>query len=307
MIRTIIQIDETLCDGCGLCVSACHEGALGLVGGKAKLLRDDYCDGMGDCLPACPAGAITFIEREAAAYDEAAVAASMEARKNAAASAGCEGGCAANLEALVEKLSSFLEEPLDRAQANTPASDAAGKGFAASAGAGFAGQGTAMSAGSGAVSEGAKSAAAGADTSANTIADTRVDASADTRASSPRSALTNWPVQIKLAPPVAPYFAGADLLIAADCTAFAHGDFHARFMSGRVALIGCPKLDAIDYAEKLTAIIASNDVRSVTVARMQVPCCGGIENAARRALVASGKDLPLEVVTISTNGEVLGV
>lgn len=280
MIRTIIQIDEALCDGCGLCVSACHEGALGLVDGKAKLLRDDYCDGMGDCLPACPAGAITFIEREAAAYDEAAVAANMEARKSAAASMGCEGGCAANLEALVEKLSAFLDEP-------APATSAPAAGVPTA----------------GAPAEEAPAAGipmAGAAAGAPATIASSSDALAE-------SALANWPVQIKLAPPVAPYFAGADILVAADCTAFAHGGFHARFMAGRVTLIGCPKLDAIDYAEKLAAIIANNDVRSITVARMQVPCCGGIESAARRALAASGKDLSLEVVTISTKGEILGV
>ncbi len=202
MIRTIIHIDEDRCDGCGLCVSACHEGALGLVNGKAKLLRDDYCDGMGDCLPTCPAGAISFIEREAAAYDEAAVKAHMAANA------------------------------LD-------------------------------------------------------------------------SQLCNWPVQIKLAPPMAPYFTGCDLLIAADCTAFAYARFHADFMRGKVTLIGCPKLDAVDYAEKLSAIIGGNDIRSVTVARMQVPCCGGIEMAARRALAASGKNVPLEVVTFTASGDIL--
>lgn len=268
MIRTIIQIDESLCDGCGLCVSACHEGALGLVDGKAKLLRDDYCDGMGDCLPACPAGAITFVEREAAAYDEAAVAANMEARKAGSLASGCEGGCAANLEALVEKLSAFLDEPIS----SEPSSSVAANFAAAPA-------------------------VPASTTSPVTV--TAAEAMAE-------SALCNWPVQIKLAPPVAPYFAGADLLVAADCTAFARADFHARFMAGRVTLIGCPKLDAVDYAEKLAAIIASNDIRSITVARMQVPCCGGIEAAARRALEASGKQLPLEVVTISTSGAILG-
>lgn len=223
MIRTIIRIDEDKCDGCGLCVRACHEGALGLVDGKAKLLRDDYCDGMGDCLPACPAGAIAFIEREAAAYDEAAVAANMAARKSAKTSPA-----------------------LSPAGESKPAAPA-------------------------------------------------------------ESALCNWPVQIKLAPPAAPYFAGVDLLIAADCTAFAYAGFHADFMAGRVTLVGCPKLDAIDYADKLALILLNNDIRSVLVARMQVPCCGGIEYATRRAIEASGKDLPLEVVTISTSGSLVGV
>lgn len=264
MIRTIIQIDEDKCDGCGLCVSACHEGALGLVDGKARLLRDDYCDGMGDCLPACPTGAITFIEREAAAYDEAAVAALVEARKAAASDLGsnadgteppasgamaCEGSCSVNLEQLMEKMSALLD--------------------------------------GGSVADGAKPEPVPSAASA--------------------SELVNWPVQIKLAPLSAPYFDSADLLIAADCTAFAYASFHTDFIAGRVTLVGCPKLDAVDYADKLAAIISGNNIRSLTVARMQVPCCGGIENAARRALAASGKDIPLEVATISTKGQLLGV
>jgi len=218
MIRTIIQIDEEKCTGCELCVRACHEGALAMVDGKARLMRDDYCDGMGDCLPACPAGAISFVQREAAAYDEAAVAAHIAARK-------AEGEVAASA---------------------APAS----------------------------------------------------------------SQLRNWPVQIKLAPPVAPYFAGADILVAADCTAFAYGAFHQDFMRGRVTLVGCPKLDAVDYTEKLTAIFANNPIVSVTVARMEVPCCGGIERAVRNALAAvvemTGREIPLQVVTISTDGRLLG-
>lgn len=290
MIRTIVQIDEALCDGCGLCVSACHEGALGLVDGKAKLLRDDYCDGMGDCLPACPAGAITFIEREAAAYDESAVAANMEVRKNAEASMTCEGGCAANLEALVEKLSAFFE------------SEAPSAGVVTSASSSPSAAGVPASSDSLASPSDPNDRAASSSSSAS-LADRTSEASGGPAG----SALVNWPVQIKLAPPAAPYFAGADILVAADCTAFAHGDFHARFMAGRVTLIGCPKLDAVDYAEKLSAIIANNDIRSITVVRMQVPCCGGIESATRRALAASGKDLSLEVVTVSTKGEVLGV
>ena len=205
MKRTIIQIDEAACTGCGLCVDACHEGALGMVGGKARLLRDDYCDGFGDCLPACPAGAITFVEREAAAYDAAAVAAAQAARAESQAGGG--------------------DEP-----------------------------------------------------SAQELGATG-------------SALSNWPVQIKLAPAKAPYFDDAHLLVAADCTAFACGDFHERFMRGAVTLVGCPKLDAVDYTEKLALILAQNDVRSVTLARMTVPCCGGLERALRAALEASGKHI----------------
>ncbi len=257
MIRTIIQIDEEKCDGCGLCVSACHEGALGLVNGKAKLLRDDYCDGMGDCLPACPADAISFIEREAAAYDEAAVQANMAA-KQANTESACAGGCAENLEKLVERLSAFAGQPAATAAAPKAASTA----------------------------------------TPATSSDLRP-------AHSACSALTNWPVQIKLAPLSAPYFAGCDLLIAADCTAFARSSFHDDFMRGKVTLIGCPKLDAVDYAEKLAAIVSGNDIRSITVTRMQVPCCGGIEMAAKRALAASGKDIPLDVVTLTTSGDIL--
>lgn len=264
MIRTIIQIDEDKCDGCGLCVSACHEGALGLVDGKAKLLRDDYCDGMGDCLPACPAGAITFIEREAAAYDEAAVQAHIAARTSEANASPCEGGCAANLDKLIESLSTLSTDPVSFAEQ---------------------------------LGEESKR-----PTSRHTPAP--APAQSSPAPASTESALRNWPVQIKLAPTSAPYFAGCDLLIAADCTAFAHAGFHA-LMAGRVTLIGCPKLDSVDYAEKLSAILALNDIRSITVARMQVPCCGGIEMAAKRASAASDKDIPVEVITISTQGEIL--
>lgn len=200
MIRKIIQIDTEKCNGCGLCAKACHEGAIGMVDGKAKLLRDDYCDGLGDCLPACPVNAISFTVREAAAYDEAAV--------------------------LAKK----------------------GKG----------------------------------------------------------SQLQQWPVQIRLVPVEAPFFQGTDLLVAADCTAYAYAEFHKECIRGRVTLVGCPKLDSVDYAEKLTEILRNNEIRSVTVVRMEVPCCGGMENAVKRALQASGKLLPWQVVTISTDGKILG-
>lgn len=235
MIRTIIQIDEDACNGCGLCVSACHEGAIGLVGGKARLLRDDFCDGLGDCLPACPTGAISFVEREAAAYDEEAVRA---AQKAAASAGGCPGS-----------LSRFF---------------------------GHGGEG------------------------ASEHGD---DESADEGRSPSR--LAQWPVEIKLVPARAPYFEGADILVAADCTAFAYADFHRDFMRGKVTLIGCPKLDGVDYADKLTDILSSNNVASVTVARMEVPCCGGIERAVRTAVERSGKDVPVEVAVISTRGELL--
>ena len=216
MIRKIIKINEEKCNGCGICAEACHEGAIGMVDGKARLLREDYCDGLGDCLPACPTGAITFEEREAAAYDHAAVMASKEAKssKKNAAPAG-------EAKAAVE------------------------------------------------------------------------------------SYLSQWPVQIKLVPVRAPYFDGADLLIAADCTAYAYGDFHRQFIRDRITLVGCPKLDEGDYSEKLTAILAQNDIKSVTIARMEVPCCGGLEMAARKALKASGRLIPWQVVTISTDGRIL--
>lgn len=227
MIRKIIKINEELCNGCGACAAACHEGAIEMVNGKARLTREEYCDGLGDCLPACPTNAITFEEREAPAYDEAAVLAAKTA-KTAPLPCGCPG------------------------------------------------------------------------THAKAI---KREACAVPTVAPAESQLMQWPVQIKLAPVRAPYFDGAKLLIAADCTAYAYGNFHQEFMRGHVTLIGCPKLDEGDYTEKLTAILANNDIRSVTVVRMEVPCCGGIEQAVKRALMASGKFLPWQVVTIATDGK----
>ena len=203
MIRKIITINEDACNGCGLCARACHEGAIGIVDGKAKLLREDYCDGLGDCLPACPMNAISFEEREAPAYNEAAVLAAKKEKEAAS------------------------------------------------------------------------------------------------------SALINFPVQIKLLPPNAACFDGADLLIAADCTAFSYANFHRDFMRGRVTMIGCPKLDTVDYAQKLTQIFAHNDIRSITVARMTVPCCGGLSHAVKTAIANSGKDIPLHIVTMDTKGRII--
>lgn len=236
MLRKVIEIKEELCNGCGACASACHEGAIGMVNGKAKLLRDDYCDGLGDCLPACPTGAITFIEREAAAYDKAAVAKNM-LRKMQESGETLPCGCPGTQARRIEKDA----EP-DAPAAQMPE----------------------------AVSQ-----------------------------------LRQWPVQIKLVPVNAPYFEGAKLLVAADCTAYAYAGFHERFMKGHITLVGCPKLDAVDYAEKLTAIIKGNDIKSVTVVRMEVPCCGGLEHAVKTALQASGKFLPWQVVTLSVDGEIL--
>lgn len=251
MVRRVIHIDQEKCDGCGICANACHEGAIGIVDGKAQLLRDDYCDGLGDCLPTCPTGAITFVEREAAAYDEEAVRAHMERRKQeqaaghgnahqaeaAPAFTGCPGSRARQI---------VHEGVTDAVQNETPAAP-----FHL------------------------------------------------------QSQLTNWPVQIKLAPVRAPYFNNARLLIAADCTAYAYANFHQEFLKGKVALIGCPKLDDVDYSEKLTQIIRENNIQSVTVVRMEVPCCGGLERAAKVALQNSGKFIPWQVITISIDGNIL--
>ena len=235
MIRKIIQIDEEKCNGCGACADACHEGAIGMVNGKATLLRDDYCDGLGDCLPTCPTGAISFVEREAAAYDEKAVQEHMQ-KKNAqtTASAGSHTGCPGSRMQQFKRQETASPIP---AQVN--------------------------------------------------------------------SQLGQWPCQIKLVPVSAPYFNGAKLLIAADCSAYAYARMHDDFMRGKITLIGCPKLDSIDYSEKLTQIIQSNDIQSVTVVRMEVPCCGGLEMAAKKALQASGKFIPWQVVTISVDGRIL--
>ena len=254
IVRRIINIDEDACTGCGLCVTACHEGAIVMMHGKARLLREDYCDGLGDCLPACPAGAITFETREADAYDEEAVKAHLESR----------GGCAGT-----------------RAETLKPQEDCA-----ASAGGGVQPEAHAASAPCAGLA------------SCQTMP-------AAPKAQAAPSELRQWPVQIKLVPVNAAFFNGADVLIAADCTAYACGDFHNRYMCGRVTLIGCTKLDNADYAAKLADIFALNDIRSITVTRMDVPCCGGMEHAVREALNRSGKDIPLTVITLGRTGQEL--
>ena len=233
MKRKIIKIDEEKCIGCGICVDACHEGAIELIDGKAKLTREDYCDGLGDCLPACPVNAISFEEREAPAYNEQAVQKAKEQKTAAKLPCGCPG----TQSKAISRENNFKS------------------------------------------------------TSCNISVNS--------------SMLSQWPVQIKLVPVNAPYFDGANLLIAADCTAYAYGNFHHEFIRNRITLIGCPKLDAVDYTEKLTEIIANNNIKSVTVVRMEVPCCSGLEFAVKNALKASGKFIPWQVVVISTDGNIV--
>ncbi|MCD8020986.1 MAG: 4Fe-4S binding protein [Clostridiales bacterium] len=236
MLRKIIRIDEEKCNGCGACAAACHEGAIEMIDGKAKLTREDYCDGLGDCLPACPMNAISFEEREAPAYDEVAVLVAKVKEKSAPETLPC--GCPGTQSKSIPR-------------------------------------------------ESCSSASVGDDSS-------HIE-----------SRLSQWPVQIKLVPVNAPYFDGANLLVAADCTAYAYGDFHRDFIKKRITLVGCPKLDSVDYSVKLTEIIAHNNIKSVTVVRMEVPCCGGIENAVKNALQASGKMIPWKVITISTDGKIV--
>ncbi len=234
MVRKIIKIEEESCNGCGICAEACHEGAIQMVNGKAKLTREDYCDGFGDCLPGCPTGAITFEMREAPAYDEAAVLRAKQAAQaplHPHAMHICPGSMSRTI----------YHQPMEPAAPAAPAA----------------------------------------------------------------SCLNQWPVQIKLVPVRAPYYQGAHLLVAADCTAYAYGNFHQEFMKDHITIIGCPKLDDIDYWDKLTQILLANDIQSLTITRMEVPCCGGLENAAKRALLASGKQIPCQVVTFSADGRIL--
>ena len=262
MIRKIIKINEEKCSGCGACAHACHEGAIEMVGGKAKLTRESFCDGLGDCLPECPTGAITFEEREAPEYDEAAVLAAKEK-----AGGHSHGECHGH-----------------------------GHGFGHSHGSGH-GRGDRHGHGDGHGHMGCPG--------AQMRQMKRECPQEGEKHSHAESQLGQWPCQIKLVPMNAPYFDGADLLIAADCTAYAYANFHMDYMRGRITLIGCPKLDSVDYSEKLTGIIQLNNIRSVTVLRMEVPCCGGLEAAARAAVRDSGKTVPLQVVTVSIDGHII--
>jgi len=231
MIRRVIEIDDKKCSGCGICVKACHEGAIGLVNGKAKLMRDDYCDGLGDCLPECPKGAISFVEREAAAYDEAAV--KINKLKKINAMIGNKDGCPGS-----------MAKKIEHTEASSGPMNVPGR-------------------------------------------------------------LSQWPVQIKLTPINAPYFENASLLIAADCTAYAYGNFHNDFIKGRITLVGCPKLDGVDYSEKLAEIIKRNNIHDITLTRMTVPCCGGLEFAVKKAIALSGKNITLNVTVISPDGSIV--
>lgn len=266
MVRKIIHIDEEKCDGCGICATACHEGAIDIIDGKARLVRENFCDGLGDCLPNCPTGAITFEEREAPAYDDAAVKQTQEHNRKEA------------MKMTVEEIMKVEDENERRKLMMAKMHEEGGMPHAGCPG-------------------------------SRAMQMHREEPAADTaavRTAAPTvSRLAQWPCQIKLVPVQAPFFAGAKLLIAADCTAYAYANMHEEFMRGKTTIVGCPKLDDIDYSEKLTAIIAGNDITEVTIVRMEVPCCGGLEMAAKKALQASGKFIPWRVVTISCDGRIL--
>ena len=326
MIRRIIQIDEEKCNGCGACAAACHEGAIGMVDGKAKLLRDDYCDGLGDCLPACPMDAISFVEREAAAYDAEAVKAAQKTAR--AQNVQAPDSSAASWEAITQEAAAQItaaatEAPLPcgcpgsnvkeikRPTGGCPGSNVKEIKRPTGGCPGSNVKEIKRPASGGCPGSQAKSLrhpqaeAAGAGGPESRFAE--FDGFDGFHSERPvvASQLSQWPVQIKLVPVNAPYFDGANLLIAADCTAYAYGDFHHRFIRNRITLVGCPKLDEGDYTEKLTAIIRENNIKSVTIVRMEVPCCGGLERAAVQALKDSGKFIPWQVVVISTDGRII--
>jgi ferredoxin/phosphohistidine swiveling domain-containing protein len=304
MKRKIITIDEEKCNGCGACAAACHEGAIGMINGKAKLLRDDYCDGLGDCLPACPTGAIKFEEREALAYDEKAVI--INKLEKAGVPCGCPGtapkmilrednghvknGCPGS-SARTIKAESYEDE--QSSEKNTL--DCGCPGSSAKT----------IKAESCDCGEQKKKEALPCGCPGTNSKSINREETLEAEEKEVTSELRQWPVQIKLVPVNAPYFANANLLVAADCAAFAYGNFHKKFMKNKITIIGCPKLDMVDYSEKLTEIIKNNSIKSVTVVRMEVPCCGGLENAVKKALMASGKFLPWQIVTISSDGNIL--
>ena len=249
MKRKIVEIDAEKCNGCGLCAKACHEGAIAMVDGKARLVKDDYCDGMGDCLPACPVGAITITEREAAAYDAIAVAARNGERgmgNGERKTGGSQSSATSAPHICPGKMARMITRETENStlQLGTPTPTLT-------------------------------------------------------------SQLRQWPVQIKLVPVKAPWFDGAKLLVAADCTAYAYANFHQELMRGRITIIGCPKLDEGDYTEKLTAILTQNEIKELVIVRMEVPCCGGLERAATNALKASGKFIPWRVVTVAIDGHLV--
>lgn len=267
MKRKIVEIDEAKCNGCGLCANACHEGAIAIVDGKARLIKDDYCDGMGDCLPECPTGAIKIVERDAAAYDEKAV----QERKMAKGQSEMKAGGIS--------LGGKTPPPGGLDRRSLGGGGCPGKAMRQFNRATPTGGGSQFT--------------ATASDAMNCVPPVF------------QSQLAQWPCQIRLVPVTAPFFKGAKLLIAADCTAYAYANFHQEFMRGKVTIVGCPKLDPVDYSEKLTEIIRENDIKSVTIVRMEVPCCGGLEMAAKKALQASGKFIPWQVVTISLDGRII--
>lgn len=295
MIRRIIQIDQKKCNGCGLCANACHEGAIGIVDGKAVLLRDDYCDGFGDCLPSCPMQAIQFVEREAAAYDEAAVAANMQARKQNSAAREASHSFSSNAASSANGIQAASSPQEISSPSEVQTASSHGAATPSSKPENLQAHSPAFPAG-GCPGSRARQ--------INHRADSANEATTNLRFTLP-SQLRQWPVQIKLVPIKAPYFEGANLLIAADCTAYAYGNFHQDFIRNHVTLIGCPKLDSMDYSEKLTRILADNNIKSVTIVRMEVPCCGGIQHMAETALKNSGKFIPWQVVTIGIDGTIL--